>query len=517
MEVLERYAYLMARKPEAAARLGLLFNATQSTSAPGIFEVQDSEGNKATAYDPDNRVVLQVNDFWRGVANKIPGLKGALDHAGSVAVPVSSLNMVFQGEGALGPFIPSAGPLLTIPASEFYFRDRAELADADTFAGWAYRQLFPFGTPDGGSATERSLKGVAPAWARRAYTSIVEDFDDSAYANRANIIYAQMVLEWEKNGRQGRKPTQGQALQAVNLEYALRGLSSFALPAPITPRSPYQFYIDQARDFRDMHGLEAEEKFYDKFGGEFFAFFTESSRSNNGLAPTSEGKVGYDRNKRLIDQAPELAGVLAGPFHGMGDYNDAVYQWQIETRKSPTTKETMREIKDPAARWQDMEISRGWVEYGKLSSALDVELRNRGLTSLQNRGAEDLKYWRDQEVEGIISRNPAWQGAYRSREDTLSTWLGQAYSVAFNPSLDGRTDIEGLRAYLISRAKMQDALQERQALGLVQSDSLSANENADLKMGWDSYLTELTGKNPLFAEIYHRYLENDDLSVYLRM
>jgi hypothetical protein len=94
--------------------------------------------------------------------------------------------------------------------------------------------------------------------------------------------------------------------------------------------------------------------------------------------------------------------------------------------------------------------------------------------------------------------------------------------VAFKPALDGRTDIEALRTYLISRARLQDALRQREDSGAASSDQFSYDplgnpigDNADLAMAWQSYTAELTAKNPLFAEIYNRYLESDDLSTYI--
>lgn len=506
LEVMERYAHIWTRKPESLARTLLLFQGSQTASIPGVFEVVDEDGQPATKFSHDNKVIVQVNPFMRKIADKIPGLKGALDNADTVSIPVASMDLITQGDT---PYLPSAGPLVTIPASEFYFRDRPWENES-----FVYKWLFPFGTPDGSGALERTGKGLLPAYARRAWTAFTADFDDSAFANRANIIYQDMLLAYQQ-GKRDEPPTEAEALEATQNEYMLRAFSSFVMPVPVTPQSPHQFWLDQGRAYRDKYGIDASERFYEDFGADAFAYFVESSKSNNGLAPTSGAARGYVANKKLVDKAPDLAGVLAGPFGNRGEFNDAVYQWQLENRKSPLSKKNMREIKDPADRIKDVQIDRGWIEYGKLQAAVDAELRARGLTSVDNRGAEDLKYWRDQEVEGIIGRNPAFSDAYQSRDQNMGDWLNQAYAVAFEKDLDGRTDIEGLRAYLISRAKLQEELQARQAAGLVESDSLSATENADLKMGWDSYTRELVSRNLLFAEIFHRYLDNDDLSVFI--
>ena len=60
------------------------------------------------------------------------------------------------------------------------------------------------------------------------------------------------------------------------------------------------------------------------------------------------------------------------------------------------------------------------------------------------------------------------------------------------------------------------------ASGLASSDQLSFDplgtpigDNADLGYAWLNYINELNARNPLFAEIYTRYLEDDDLSTYI--
>lgn len=520
LEVLERYARISMEKPESVARIAMLLSGSQ-TLRTGLWEVRDREGKLATGYSGDNQVIFQVGPTLRGLVDHIPGLKGALDNAGDLAVSVSSLNLIFQGDV---PFLPSLGPLVTMLASEFYFKDRPQ-SEGSAIYNW----LYPFGQPRGGDISSRTASALLPAWMRRATTGFGEDFDDPAFARRVSEIGAQQLLAWETGGREGPRPTAQEALDAAKHEYNLRAASSFFLPAPLTPRSPMQYWIDQYRIYKEKYGEDQDygpdERFYDDYGPEFFAFAQQATESSGGMGPNVGEKKAYDRYSSLIAQAPDMIGVLTGPF-ATDEFSDSVYQWQLNTPVSPGSTEMLRERLSPAERIANTEVDRGWVEYGKLSSAIDAEIRNRvaagGSAYLTAGTNADLKAVRDAKIREIIERNPAWNDAYTSRTSELGTWLSQAYSVSFDESLDGRTDIEALRAYLIGRARLQDALRQRQDSGLSSSDQLSYDplgnpigDNADLATAWTSWVNEAKAQNPLFAEIYNRYLEGDDLSTYI--
>lgn len=521
VEVLERYARISMEKPETIARIAQLLAGSQVLPT-GLWEVVDREGNPVEGYSGDNQVTFQVTPTLRALADKIPGLQGALDNAGDIQVPVASLNLILQGDK---PYLPSMGPLVTYPLSEFVFQDRPDLSESALYE-WAY----PFGQPRGGNFAERAFNTLAPAYMRRGLVWGTEDMSDPAFARRVSEIGAQQLFEWERSGREGERPTEREALEAAKNEYRLRAFSSFFLPAPVTPRSPFQFWIDQRRVYQEKYGLEADERFYQDMGPDYFMFAQQATRSIGGMGPNVGEYKAFKSYRDLAEQAPMLIGVLTGPF-ATDEFSDAVYQWQLNQKVSPAASSTLRERLSPAERIAESEVSRGWVEYNMLASALDAELRNRQaaggsatITSLSN---SDLAQQKALKIQEIIERNPAWQDAFNSRQSTLGAWLEQAYSVMDDERLDGRTDIEALRAYLIGRARLQDALIARAnatyaATGQRPSDQLSFTEtgeptgdNADLGAAWLSWVTETKAANPLFAEIYNRYLEGDDLSVYI--
>jgi hypothetical protein len=182
LEVLERWARISMEKPESLARLAQLFVGSQTINTP-LWQVTDQEGKPVDGYHSDNVVHFQVTSLMRQVAKKLlPG--DPLKYADEVTIGANSLNLITAGEK---PYMPSLGPLVTFPASEFYFKDRPELEDK-----FVYQWMFPFGVPKGRTRLGRFTDALLPAWAKRLKTAESADFDDSAFARRVAEIGAQM-------------------------------------------------------------------------------------------------------------------------------------------------------------------------------------------------------------------------------------------------------------------------------------------------------------------------------------
>ncbi|WGL51604.1 hypothetical protein P5P86_16775 [Nocardioides sp. BP30] len=504
VEVLEKYAHLAMEKPETMARLAQLYVGSQTMPNP-FFKVVDQDGNPAKGYSPDNRVVFQ----------NFGPLKKLFPYASSFTIPTSSLDVITQGQN---PFIPSTGPLVTAPLSEFHYRERPELSNSAI-----YRWLYPYGQPQGSNFLERAASSVEPAWARRLTTSETENLDDAAFARRAAQIRVQMQVDWENGGRVGPEPTDEKALEATKNEYRLRAASSLLLPTPVTPQSPYQPLIDAYRQYEKKYGEAASEKFYDDFGPDALLFAGDATHSVGGMAPTVAAKTMYDRYHGLIEQAPSMVGVLTGSIGSNDpDFSQAVYDWQMRTRVSPLSSDTLRERQSPSEQMNSAYVNRGWVQYNKLqdtvTSALRTVAAQGGSSSLSASSNAVVRAWRNKQLQAIMASNPGWEAAYTSASSNLESVLQDAYHVAFDPQLDSRADITGLRSYLIARAQVSAVLDQRAAVGgshtlTYTPDGAPTGQNADVGTVWQNYTSEMVAKNPAFAPIYNRYFEHDDLSV----
>jgi hypothetical protein len=531
-EVINRYLRLFTERPESFARTFLMFHGS-NTMDNGLFYVTDREGNEAEGFDNDNVVHVKVKP-WHRKALGLFGFDEAMKYQEEFKVPVASLNLILQGnfdpltgfrEGDVSrvdAVTPGLGPFVSMPANEFFYKNRQELTEKGLG-----KYLFPFGVPQGDFG-DRVSGATAPAWLKRLETALSADMDDRGFYQ--TVAY-HMDNQWYdiQTGERDKPVSVKEAEKAAKDFYILRAMASFAMPFPIQGQPTNQFYIDRYREIREKDPENADELFLAEYGPEFFAFTQETSRSANGLSPTIPAMKAYKKHKALIDKAPELAGLIVGPYANGGEFSGAVYNWAFNTEMGPGMG-NMRTLPDISGRVASTETSLGWIEYGKLANAITVELRARqkqGLPGTLGANANaDLALLKKQGVRLIADQHQGWQQSYLDRSSSLPKFLSGAYATMFDKSLNGRADIEAMRGYLATREKFQAALIQRQMVaassGRTWSSSLSFNEegvptgdNEDLGVAWRSYVNELAASNLFFAEIYNRYLEADDLSVFV--
>ena len=70
-----------------------------------------------------------------------------------------------------------------------------------------------------------------------------------------------------------------------------------------------------------------------------------------------------------------------------------------------------------------------------------------------------------------------------------------------------RRDLEPLGEYLDFRDFVVQELEDRNSEG--GSASLDSAENEDLAQLWEAYTVDLVEKNLAWADLFHRYLDND--------
>ena len=83
-------------------------------------------------------------------------------------------------------------------------------------------------------------------------------------------------------------------------------------------------------------------------------------------------------------------------------------------------------------------------------------------------------------------------------------------AIAYDPRMNGRQDMQGVRQYFQTREAMRAELASRKAGG--GSADLTAGSNQDLSTLWDTLTSKMVEQNLAFGDTYYRYLERDDLS-----
>lgn len=512
-EAIVKWGRIILDRPETLARFMVGQHAAYNN-----FAFIDAEGNpvdrKGMFYHPTDRVVMQIPGFM-----KHGPLGKALATIGEVGIPLSSANVVLQGEY---PLFPSAGPLVTIPADKFLRTFSDTYGSEYSGQGW-YKWLFPIGQPKhgahGGISEAASPTGwqgvldqVSPGWLKRI-TDYSGNEDDPANAN----LFIQVGREMEMDARaKGLKPgdpgypTEKDIAKQTKWLSWLRVATSLVSPVQVDYRPKHQFLIDAWHQFQKDNGPDSFDKFVDKYGLAAAHYTTSSSSTEFNVPPTVKGIESYSANKGLISQYPQWGGAIVSPDSFDDAFSDPVYNAQFQITPTPGDSTTLRETSSPKERLAKADASAGWYEYRKFDAALNAELYARGLHSIQQVGAEDLAQLKHAFTSDLATRYPAWRDDYDTQTNDIYTRVGELEKFAFLPEFENRPDFQGVRHYLHIRDQVASEL-DRYAAESGGSRSLQAQENATLATWFYSQVGQLVQANPAFAEFYSRYLSADTL------
>ena len=502
-EVLTRWAGLAVENPVFAAR-----------ARAGWF-VPDKIGWTYTDDRGEKFIVFRLPEFARGIVNQ--GIfHSAVDSQGYVFIDKEGFNLVAQGTPGFGPFVQVA-------VSEMVERNPS-LEDSVRF-------IIPFGPVD-------PVEAITPTMVRRFMAASQEDAAARANAE-ARIAITKMVQM--ANGEipmvdfsdpAARERFKEEVADEAKRFMQLRTFTSFIAPVIPIYESPYKPYVDVYRALRDgdwkrarevaerfnLPGGEAlpteapegvragvttaDDIFLDTFGEEFFAVTQSFTETLNGVPPTIEGMEAHERWKHLIDAYPEWGGVIAG-YDGGGTavkFSRAVYDRQMATgqrRRLP-----FDEVLDgPQKRL-------GWAHYSRYMDMIETLRVAKGLPNLQVRGAEQLRVLKQLVITGLARKYPAWYAEYAVTD--RNAWrkrIEGARKLTEDPDLMKRPDIQGLAEYLRVRDLILGLLATRE------SKSLTASSNRDIAFIWQAAVSNLVERNPAFADLYYRKLENDPVEL----
>ena len=274
----------------------------------------------------------------------------------------------------------------------------------------------------------------------------------------------------------------------------------------------------------------ADEKFYEKYGDSFYAFSQSMSKNNTGLQATAESVKMSKYYQDLVSKVgPEYAGLIVGD-EGDGVYSNGAYHYQKTHSADSASNVTQRTNMSARDAWDQAMKSKGWQQYNSAMNGVYAELFKRGLTSVDDEGAEDLK---DQQkaIVYVLSKNSFADGSsnpfYNEQweKDFSQLDKGKYDRTAFdlqkvvedpelwskavgpNGTVGIRSDIYTLKAYLDQRKQMSIALAQRKIAG--GSDDINAQDNSDLKGMWGKFTVGLIEADTRFAWVHSRYFATD--------
>lgn len=490
-DTMKKWSKLMANDPQLAPNFAKIW---QAPSQAGL--VVDADGNKLEAGDHSDNGAYIIIPKIPGIERVIPGSRGSKGKdAGMFKIRQDSLNILFQGEP---PWLPGNGPLVQIPANELVRRHMVKSGDNPLI-----KYLLPFGTTD--DSPQRQL---LPSWMKQVVDSGVGPFGTTKDFNQQyTLLYNQEYGAYLRGERKS-EPDDEEIGNKTRMWFILRAGLNFTSPVSIQPVPKDQFYIDKAREYRadPKRAGHWQEDFYDDFPG-YFEMSASLSVNETGLQSTNSAYDASQKYKPQIRKNPELGWYFAGPDNLSGEFNPDVNTYQRSTVAGQG--KNYRSLKDPAQAIKDVQAEKGWIEYNKAATYIDLELQKRGLSNIQQKGAEDLQALKSTYTDYIKSQNSAFAEAFgpgqaEQRRETLVRVARETWKE--KPEFAKRSDQVILKEYLEARTQMQTMLAKRP------DSTLSASKNQDLAALFHAYTANLRRQSPAFEQIFNRTFESDDLS-----
>lgn len=496
----------------------------------------EGSGDDTYGFNTKNRLVLRLPEKYAKMLTAIPLVPGGISYgdAPGRGIPMKSFNTVLQGD----PWYNAGfGPFITVPIAEI-LRDKPYAADIAQKTG-----VLPFGTR--GDWKQHALPTV---WQRAIVES--EAFDNQQYVNTYINLWR---VESAKEAFGQRGPvTMKEIRQKTDDLTRLRKWEAFLLPFSATPQyyakewegehyseprqyqapdgtvtterdriagglpKDWQFLAAKFRQYREAAETPAQgEEAWLRDFPEAWLYMQATSENKSKIPANFESWDKSKAVKYLASVTPDIFDSAAGvASRDYKKFDSAVYDAQMNTVWNPETQDHYRDVRDPTT-FEDVAKQReGWTKYSKMMDYLRGELEKRGLKTVNDHGAADLKSLKADYIDWIGETNPSWRDAYGSPDLAKRTRImQQARIVAADKNLasdPNRTvELQSLNYYLSGRDYFANQLKARGATQRGSYD-IQAKSNRDLLWQWDDYREYLAAKDTRFSEIWlDRYFGND--------
>lgn len=490
-DTIKKWGKIAADNPDLPGKAYLAWNAPNDMGL-----VVDENGNKVGEddFNSNSFMIVQMPSWAPFAAGK--KLK-VVDS--NFRIPKQAMNIVLQGG-----LQPGFGPLVAIPVGALQ-TSKPEINDVAKF-------INPYGPP------ESVWDAVAPSTAKRVWEATHKQ--SNAHMYDTERIYMGMLGEYRKNPEKfgNKAPEWADAEQRAKAVGMLKIVNNFANPFPAIFDSPYKLYQDSYRDLQNKERIEnhprgwADKQFIDAWGESFFPLVQSMSKNNAGLGATAEAKNASDRYAKQISKYGMEAGapnkrliqLIVGP-EGEGEYNASAHAWQQTREISPASGYTFRDTANAQDAAADADADLGWYKYRQFMNTIDAQANQEGLRS----AAEDpaLVEAKKQFIQNLGEEIPSWRVDYDSMDTEKFTRDLEKVAELANSNTFGvqRTDMAGIRQYLVLRQALTDQLQQ---FGI----SEGSQEAVPLKQQFTDAVMDLVGSNTMFSEFaFHPFLERDPL------
>jgi hypothetical protein len=474
---------------------------------------------------PENQVVRFQIPHW---VSNIPGL-GSFQDMGQMQISNQSLNPILQGQHW---YVPGAGPMVQASVQALA-KFNPQVVDNGVL-----KQILPYGPGD------NITSAILPAWANRLETGM--NVSDPQYSTTFAKVYQAETIRYNE-GLRTSAPTMQEILSRTKQLLILQAISSAVLPAsvkynagtqvggPQKPRAdvtsgletksvpdlsrvPIQALVDQYKKLETADPANAQTDFYNQYGQALFAITMATAKSNASVPSTAAGlaAISNPEIKALIAEDPSIAYAIVGPQASQGPFDMNAYMAELNTQIGNGNTNTYRAKLSPVDMVKEAKAQLGWQQYDQLMSIIDAKMGERGITSLNQTGAKDLKTIKDQFVAnmntvGSQDYNPDWFTQYSGSSTDWTARIQSLTDLVSDPNLvnnPGRTDLKVLGQYLEGRQELNQILASRANKEGLPS-SITTKSNADLQQAWDGFVSQLVMSNTNFAMVYQHLLAGD--------
>ncbi len=489
------------------------YNIWQSPNRAGL--VTDYEGNPIPVGETSGNDIMWLS-LPKGLT-RIPGL----DSLNEIGIPKGSLDIIFQGgmdaifnEGNpnFASDILPVGPYVAVPISEVVKR-QPTLEEA-------FKWALPFGP------TKNAISGFLPTWMQKGQT-LAANQSDPQFARSYQLIFE---TEQQKAKEAGLGPVNPNKIMKMTQQYwMMRMASNLIMPFAPQFNSPYKFYLDKAREYRRIYGINADAKFLQDYP-DFFDFTTTLSKNPTGVQSSVQAIENIKKYDGLVGELakidPKLVGLIVNDPSGY-EFSQASYNYLYGKKVAPDSPEKFLSSQSPAEAQKKTDAEKGWIKYNQLMDVIDTELKNRGLSSTQEKGAEDLAEIKSLVIGKLAVKtdstgkpvlNPitnqleqsAWWDDYLDSDGSKTNRVILGLGKILDPKngfIKANADNptwKSVKAYMEMRKAIASELITREA------KSITAKDNADLKGIYDLIVKKLKDDDKMgFAYVYDRFLSQD--------
>jgi hypothetical protein len=265
---------------------------------------------------------------------------------------------------------------------------------------------------------------------------------------------------------------------------------------------------------QEVDPANAKAKFFQKYGADYFSFTASMSKSI-GVQATLPAQHTAEMYGNYIAEDPDLAPLVVGDVYNQGRFSSSVYRKQMdELLNGVRLREKVSAIDAIKQNQKDL----GWQRYNQYAGMIDAEMIRSGFHSYNQAGAQPLSELKGKLVEAMASMYPEWYKDYGTVDRTkvprrieMMKKLVSDEKIMSDPFR--AQDLGPLSAYIQQREVLKQELQKRGGKSLSFGlDGTPTGQNTDIGMQLRTLQLYLVNNSLGFGDIFHRYLESDDLS-----